>query len=151
MAKTFQLTCALTPEIASERIQKLLSDEGVRFENAESIIHSTSTPIVILGVQPRLYTSRNWVGVNPFGFITGVDVRISAADCVTSVTVQVNRRRSFCWTAAWVLCALLAGRAMPEPAGTVFPLGVALAAWLGIVVFLGGYLVKTEIRNALNN
>jgi hypothetical protein len=150
MHKTFEITCQLAPHAASERIGSLLSHEGVKFNVADLRITSTRTPIVVLGVQPKLYTRRNWVGLNPFAFITGVDVRCEPSDgAATKVNVRVNRRRSILLAAFWALCAYLAGRAMPQPAGAVVFIVVILAAWFGIVSFLGGYLVKKEIGDGL--
>jgi hypothetical protein len=152
MHKTFEITCPLAPHTASERIESLFSHEGVKFNSADLRITSTRTPIVVLGVQPKLYTRRNWVGLNPFAFITGVDVRCEpSGDAVaTRVNVCVNRRRAILWAAFWALCGYLTGRAMPQPAGTALFIVVIFAAWFGIVSFLGGYLVKREIVDGLN-
>lgn len=38
---------------------------------------------------------------------------------------------------------------MPQPAGAILCTGVILAAWFGIVAFLGGYLAKKEIVGGL--
>jgi hypothetical protein len=151
MRKIFEITCPLAPQTASARIESLLAHEGVKFNAADLRITSTSTPIVVLGVQPKLYTRRNWVGLNPFAFITGVDVRCepSADAAATKINVRVNRRRSILWAAFWAVCGYLAGRAMPQPAGVILCIGVILAAWFGIVAFLGGYLVKKEIVDGL--
>jgi hypothetical protein len=149
--KTFETTCPLDPQAASERIENLLSQEGVRFNAANLRIASTSTPIVVLGVQSKLYTRRNWVGLNPFAFITGVDVRCEPiGDAVaTKVNVSINRRRSILWAAVWALCGYLAGRAMPQPAGVALFVVVIFAAWFGIVSFLSGHLIKKEIVDVL--
>jgi hypothetical protein len=151
MHKTFETTCPLAPQTASERIESLLSQEGVKFSTAELRITSTRTPIVVLGVQSKLYTRRNWVGLNPFAFITGVDIWCEPGDsaAATKVNVRVNRRRSILWAAVWALCGYFSGRAMPQPAGTALFVVVIFAAWFGIVSFLGGHLVKKEIVDVL--
>lgn len=151
MWKIFEITCSLAPQAASARIESLLAHEGVKFNAADLRITSTSTPIVVLGVQPKLYTRRNWVGLNPFAFITGVDVRCepSSDAAATKVNVRVNRRRSILWATFWAVCGYLASRSMPQPAGVILCVGVILAAWFGIVAFLGGYLVKKEIVDGL--
>lgn len=149
MDKIFEITCPIAPQAASERIEKLLSHEGVKFNKTDLRITSTRTPMVVLGAQPKLYTRRNWVGLNPFAFITGIDVRCESSDGVTKVNVRVNQRRSICWAAIWALCGYLTGRAMPQPAGTALFIVVMFAAWFGIVSFLGGYLVRKEIGDEL--
>jgi hypothetical protein len=40
---------------------------------------------------------------------------------------------------------------MSEPGGAILVIGVACAAWFGIVSFLGGYLVRKEISESLKN
>jgi hypothetical protein len=150
MHKTYEINCALEPQAAAARIETLLADAGVRFNAADLRIISTSTPIVLLGMQPKLYTRKNWVGLNPFVFITGVDVRCEpAAGSATKVNVRVNRRRSILLVAFWAICGYLVARALPQPAGAVVFAIVIFAAWFGIVAFLGGYVVKKEIRDGL--
>ena len=44
---------------------------------------------------------------------------------------------------------LFAAVVMPEPAGMILLLGVTFSAWLAIVSFFGGYLLKKEIGDHL--
>jgi hypothetical protein len=148
--KTYELICQLSPQEASDRIQSLLSKEGVEYGSADLTVTSLRTPIAVLGIQPKLYSHSNWVGINPFTFISGIDVRCEAEDNgLTKVTVRVNRLRSFLWVGFWVICSFLAARAMPKPGGAVLLISVACAAWIGIVLFFGGYLIKKEIGDRL--
>lgn len=144
--------CSLAPQAASDRVAELLAHEGVKFERNGFSIASTSTPIAVLGIDQRMYTRRNWVGINPFAYVSGVVVSCEPADgSKTKVAIQVNRRRAILWFVFWLACASLVGRAMPEPGGVILFAGVAVAAWFGVVSFLGGYLVKTEIGKALGS
>jgi hypothetical protein len=150
MDKTYELVCHLPAQVASERIEALLSKRGVKSRTANLTIASIRTPTVVLSVQPKLYSRSNWVGLNPFVYVSGVDVRFTPADGgTTKVTVRVNRLRAFLWTAFWAACGLLAACAMPEPVGALFFVGFTCAAWFGIVSFLGGYLIKKEIGDRL--
>ncbi|MGH9638459.1 MAG: hypothetical protein ACRD3Y_00235 [Bryobacteraceae bacterium] len=150
MHKTYELTCRLPAQVASERIETLLSKEGVKYKAVGLSVASTRTPIAVVGIEPKLYSRSNWVGVNPFTFVSGVEVQCEQCDNdLTKVTVRVNRLRSFLWVAFWIACSILAARAMPEPGGAVLVVVVACAAWFGIVSFLGGYLVKKEISDRL--
>jgi hypothetical protein len=150
--KTYELICQLPAQTASERIEDLLSKEGVEYKGANLSIASVKTPIAVLGMQPTLYTHCNWVGINPFTFISAIDVRCEPLDKdLTKVVVRINRRRAFLWMVFWVTCSFLAARAMPEPGGVIMFFGVASAAWFGIVLFLGGYLVKKEIGDHLRD
>jgi hypothetical protein len=40
---------------------------------------------------------------------------------------------------------------MPEPGGVLFFIAFACATWFGIVSFLGGYLIKKEIGDCLED
>lgn len=75
MHKTYELVCQLPAHGAAERIEGLLSKEGVRYTAADLSISSVSTPIAVFGIQPRLYSRRNWVGLNPFAFVSGVNLQ----------------------------------------------------------------------------
>jgi len=93
-----------------------------------------------------LYTDKNWVGINPFAFITGLEVTCEVVEAaVTRITVRINRRRSLLIFTFWVACGYIAARGMPEPAGAIFLIGLTIAAWFGVVSFLGSYLVRKEI------
>jgi len=106
----------------------------------------------VLGIQPKLYGHSNWVGLNPFTFVSGVEAQCEQLDSgLTKVTVRVNRLRTFLWAAFWIACSLLAARAMPEPGGAILVIGVACAAWFGLASFLGGYLIKKEISDCLRD
>ena len=140
----FEFVCPLPAQAASERIEALLSKEGVEYRTSDLSIASTRTPIVLLSIP--------WVRLNPFVYISGIDVLFKPSDGgVTNVTVRVNRLRAFLLAAFYVWCGILAASAMPEPGGAIMVIGVACAAWFGIVSFLGGYLIKQEISDRLKD
>jgi hypothetical protein len=150
MQKTHELLCQLPAQTASERIEDLLSRERVKYRAADLFVTSTSTPIAALGIQSKLYSRSNWVGINPFAFVSSVDVRCERSENgFTRVTVHVNRRRAFLWVGFWVACSFLAALGVPEPGGVIMVIAVTCAAWLSIVSFFGGYLVKREIGDCL--
>jgi len=150
MYKTYELVCLLPAREASERIERLLLKEGVSYTAANLSIASTRTPVAVLGFQRKLYSHSNWVGLNPFAFISGVRVLVKAGSVgVTKVTVSLDRRRAFIWALWWVTCSGMAASYMPQPGGALFFFGVSGAAWFGIVSFLGGYLIKKEIGDCL--
>ncbi len=152
MHKIYELICQLPAHTASERIEDMLSREGVRYTAANLAITSVRTPIVVLGIQPNLYSHSNWVGLNPFAFVSGVDLRFKEdEDGLTRVTVRVNRLRGLLWVAFWFMCGSLAARAMPEPGGAILLIGITCAAWLAMVSFLGGYLIKKQIADRLSD
>ena len=150
MNKTYEIVSPLSAQAALARIAALYSNEGVTYKVDSFGVHSTRTPIVVLSFQPRLYSHNNWVGLNPFVFVSGVDVRCEHCEGgLTKVIVRINRWRAFLFVAFWIWCSGLAAAAMPEPGGAILVIGVSCAAWFTHVSFLGGYLVKKEIADHL--
>jgi len=149
--KTYILSTRLSAETAIARVGDLLTKAGVRYRTEGLSVVSTSTPIVLLSFQRTLYSNRNWFGLNPFTYISGVDIRCqSDKSGLTGVIVQVNRIRAFLWVALSFCSCGFAAAAMPEPGGAIVFVVGSLAAWFGFVSFLGGYLIKKEIADCLN-
>lgn len=143
MHKTYELESMLSAQAAAERIEGLLSKEGVRYKVGNLSLASTRTPIALLPIQPKLYSRSNWVGVNPFTFVSGVDVCFEPhRDGGTRVTILVNRLRAFLYASLGIAVGLMVAVALPEPAGVLFFLGFACATWFSIVPFLAGYLIR---------
>lgn len=148
--KTINLASQLPAVTALERVKALLSAEGVDYTVAELSVASTRTPIAVLGIQPRFYSRRNWVGLNPFAFVTDVHIRCEQeADRTSRVTIRVSRRRAILWAAFWTTAGSLAAQRLPALAVMGVATAVACGAWLVFVSFLGGYLVKREISDLL--
>ena len=146
-----ELKSRLAPREALSRIGNLLAEEGVKFkEEAELSLVSTATPIVILNTQTILYSRKNWVGFNPFVFITAIRV-----DCKqdggsgTIIELRINRHRALLWVGFYSICVGLAARDMQEPNGALLFASVTIVAWLFFFFFVGGHLVKREIRNVV--
>jgi hypothetical protein len=98
MHKTYEFVCQLPAQAALERIEGLLSKEGVKYRAANLSVVSVRTPIAVLGIQPKLYSHSNWVGLNPFTFVSAVEAQCEQLDSgLTKVTVRVNRLRAFLW------------------------------------------------------
>jgi hypothetical protein len=148
--KTYQCVYPLGRRMAADRVEKLLSLEGVKYVAIDGSIASTRTPIAVLGIQPALYTSKNWVGINPFTCISGVEIKFEAVeDAVTRLTVRINRGRALLIFMFWVACGFLTARQMPQPSGLICLTGLTIIAWFGFVSFFGSYLVRREIDTEL--
>ena len=149
--KTDMLSSRLSAEAAIARIGKLLAKEGVQYRTEGLSISSVSTPIALLSFDRTLYSDRNWVGLNPFTFISGVNVRCQPAESgLTDVVVQVNRDRTFLYLAACVCISGLASVGMATLAEAIVFIAVSFAAaWFGLVSFLGRHLIKKEIGSCL--
>jgi hypothetical protein len=149
--KTHTFACPLNAEEALRRVADLLSKEGVNYAVSNLAIASTATPFVVFGIQRRLYSHHNRAALNPFAFVSSVNVRCESRNAGNSlVTVRVNRLRAFLWVMYWGWCSGLVAVVMPQPAGVALFIGITCAAWLGIVKFLGSYLIEEEIRDYLS-
>jgi len=154
--KTYILRSGLSAEAVIARVGKLLAKEGVQFRAEGFSIYSISTPIVILSLQRILYSDRNWVGLNPFTFISGIDVlcRLDKTG-LTEIVIHVNKFRTFLWVAFSVWVSALTVLGISKPNGAILFIAVGLAAWFavvwfGFVSFIGGYLIKKEITDCLS-
>jgi hypothetical protein len=129
MHKTYEFVCQLPAQAASERIEDLLSKEGVECRTCNLSVVSVRTPFAVLGIQPKLYSHSNWLGLNPFAFVSTVEVQCEQANnAFTKVTVRINRFRAFLWLAFWIACSLLVANEMPAIGGVILVVGVACAA-----------------------
>ncbi len=150
MNKTYNLICQVHASVALERIEVLLSKEGVKYKVDNLSLASSRTPFIIFGIQSRLYSHSNWVGVNPFIFISFITVRCKSGDNgFTDVAIQINRLRALIWVAFWIWCGFLVAYAMPEPVSILFFMIFAIVVWISIVYFFAAHLVKEEINDCL--
>jgi hypothetical protein len=149
--KTYIISSRLSAETTIARVGDLFRKAGVQYRTEGLSIVSISTPIVLLSFQRILYSNRNWVGLNPFTYISGVDVRCRLETSgLTEVVVQINRFRTFLYMASWFCAIGLTSIGMPPLEDAIlFIIAVSLAGWFGLVSFLGGYLIKKEITDCL--
>jgi hypothetical protein len=149
---TYILSSRLSAQETIARVGRLLAKGGVQYKTEGLSICSLRTPVVLLSFQRIAYSNRNWVGLNPFPFVSGVNVRCQpdTSDLIR-VTVQVNRSRTLLYAASSVCCSGLASVGMPTLGDALLFVAVTFAAtWLVLVPFLGGYLIKKEIVDCLN-
>ena len=60
-----------------KQIEDLFSHESITFYSDSDSITSTDIPLPILSLDRRMYTRKNWMGINPFIFITSIKVSLS--------------------------------------------------------------------------
>jgi hypothetical protein len=100
----FTVITALPPGDAISRLVELLEAGGVEVAREESVLRSVRTPVPLLNVEPRLYSNRNWLGINPFVLVTSVEMRAAASANGTVVNVSIDRWRVIL---IWALAAFL--------------------------------------------
>lgn len=147
---TYFLSSPLPSEATIARLGDLFARAGVQYRTEGLRILSTSTPVALLSAQRTLYSNRNWVGLNPFAFVSGVDLRCHLGKSGrTEITIQVNKLRTFLWVAFWSCCSGLTAVGLPQPEGAILFISVSLTAWFALVSFLSGYLIRKEIAGCL--
>jgi hypothetical protein len=145
--KTFTVATALTPDDALGRLVQLLETEGVKVSREGNGVRSLRTPIPLLNVDARLYSRRNWVGINPFALLTAVELTTAASNGGTVVNVSIDRRRIMLLLvleAVVVLSIALKAPLLPTLAIAGILLGVcaALLSWTHT-------LTRSEIEHQL--
>src|SRR5438874_724151 len=91
--KSFTVTTTLPPDDALRRLVHLLEAAGVRVNREEGGVRSLRTPTPLISLDPRLYSRRNWVGINPFALLTAIEMRTTVSSSGTVVDVSIDRRR----------------------------------------------------------
>ena len=146
--RTFALTSPLMPAEVLRRTAALLTSEGVRYKSTPLSIASTSTPFAVLGIQPRLYSRRNWIGLNPFAHASSVNLICERAGHTTNIVLHVDRTRAVFFALFWAACGGLSALPLPLAGVVAVMIVVASLAWFHIAV-LGGRLIAREIEVAL--
>jgi hypothetical protein len=147
--KVFTVITALPPGGAINRIVQLLEAGGVEVARERGGVRSVRTPIPLLNVEPRLYSNRNWVGINPFLLVTSVEITATVGSAGTVVKVSIDRLRVMLVAAFEALVVLLISVSAP-----IF----ATAMIAGIMVLLCAIhlrwahtLTRFEIEQQLRN
>lgn len=129
MNKTFSVATDLAAEDALGRLTRLFEAGGVTVARQDNGLRSARTPVPLLNVDPRLYSRRNWVGINPFALVTSVEAITRAVSGGTVIDVSIDRRRMVMLLIFEVVLVLvIATRAPwgPTIGAAVFLLGVCL-------------------------
>lgn len=146
-----ELSSRLPPEESLDAIEALLVDEHVTFEREGDSIRSTRTPLYLWGLGWGFYSRKNWVGVNPFAFVS--EVRVTAQggwEDFTRLEVAVSETRAWFFFTLFVFWNVLISFMPPVDLS-----GQALWALLGVAggafvfVYPARSLVAKEISAAL--
>lgn len=151
MNKRYRILTTLLESESMEKLSLLFAYENVKFRKEDNSIISTSTPIAVLGVDKRLYTRKNWFGINPFIFITRIQVACRKnAEGKTEVDVLINQNRAvFIYGLAMAL-VLIVSCALPDVVwGGLFFVSAAAVLFL-CFSFLAGPLIRIEIQSELS-
>ena|SRR5713101_3299330 len=137
---------------ALDRVEALLSAEHVEVRRSANSLSSTHIPFPIINIDKRLYSRRNWVGINPFIYLGNVSVSY----CVRAsgshyLDVRISRSRGAVLFAFALLLAVFVGAYAPEvKIGVAFSLFVICVAY--IMFFVSpARLAYRELRAAFGN
>jgi hypothetical protein len=134
-----------------KRITDLLACEYVGFRADQNSIKSTHVPFPILNIDKRMYTRKNWVGINPFIFISGIEIFLTESNIrETQIDIIVDQNRAIL-IYLFILCiTLLVALAIP-----ILWIGISLFLFIGIITHLFVFnvcvkrLIKSEILNEI--
>jgi hypothetical protein len=157
---SFALTTKRSLKEAITQISDLLTAEDVRFRVESNSIRSTWMPIPIWSFDKRFRTRRNWVGINPFIFISGINFFLKESNPEqTEIDITINRRRGIAAFLLFIgllwsltISALLDGPAPPAiliilPSADVI---LPILGYLFIFKLCIKRLIKSEIIKAVS-
>lgn len=147
MKKRYRMTSVLPESECLARFGRLLADEYVVCHREGLWLRSTDTPMVLLNFDRRYRSRNNWVGINPFVYVSGIEIELAGAGEQTRIEVVINQDRTlFFHVLLPVLCVpmLLA----PSPHGVIAFVAVASVATL-ILRYLSGGLIRYSLQRCL--
>jgi len=129
-------------------LSELFGQESVLFQCEGQTIQTTATPIAFVGADRRLYSRNNWVGVNPFVFVSEVYISLKNTDESTEVEVVVGKRITLIIYCVAAIVFLVVASVIPEKVRLVF--AVASSLFYFMVNYFSGSLLKLEISKKLH-
>ena len=143
------ISSALSIDDALNRLSALFMSECVTYSRSSDSIVSIKTPVALFSLDRRLYSKKNWVGVNPFIFVSGVEItcRYSSVNR-TDVSVSIDRKRAAVMYVVAMAFVLVVGSVVPAKA--VFVGVFATILFLSLNALSGALVIK-EIKAELNN
>ena len=132
-------------------LQDRLMKRYVRIKTDNNSITSTYTPFSFHGLMPTVFSKDNWIGINPFQFISKIKIECKAEENKnTKVDINVyTAKRLWFWIVFWLMLPV-ALFAINLTAGFV---GILFAAIINLIIYhvFAVYLVKFEINDAIEN
>lgn len=139
----------ITLTMALRRLSKLLDDAFVKYRVDHDSITSTSVPFAVLSIDPRMYTRKNWLGINPFIFISGIKIiGTRESDNETVLEIIIDRGRTIS-----IYCLLITNIGIVSCFLPALWAGIAFFFAFNIICFLCMFpliarLIKSEIVDA---
>jgi hypothetical protein len=145
----FRLYSKLSVSDAMKRIGDLFVSEHVGFYANPDSIKSTHVPFPIVSIDRRMFSRRNWVGINPFIYISSIEVFFTELNTKeTQIDVSINQRRAIVLYLGFLCLTLFVALAIPV-------LWVRISFFFSMSVFTRLFVfdlcIKRLIRSELAN
>jgi len=147
MKTKFEILIPTNIYYCKSNIMKLLDDEMLNKINATELTISYSAPVPLFSLDRRWFSKYNWTGINPFVFVSEIDVTFIENPSVAKITI--NRTRTILYLLGCIVIdAILLFNAPAILTGlvTVFLTAIMILIWFGPIS-----LIKNEIINSLRN
>ena len=148
---TLRLCSKLSIGDTIRRIADLLAHEHVNFNTSPNSIRSTHVPFPIVNFDKRMYTRKNWVGLNPFIFISTIEIFFKELNTKeTGVDICIDQQRAIIIYLCLLCLILLVALAIPILWGGIsFFFFIAIVTRLFIFNLCIRKLIKSEIVNEI--
>src|SRR5688572_31676861 len=97
MKLRYQFDSNLALPRVAQILEGLLANEGVASNSVGTSLRSTKIPQPILGFDPRLYSNRNPIGLNPSVFFDQVKFDFGDTDGRTQIQMHLGLKRALMW------------------------------------------------------
>lgn len=145
----FSIETKLESSIVITALQDRLTKRYVRIKTDNNSITSTYTPFPLLSFDRKMYSKDNWIGINPFQFISNIKIVCSKEEndnTIVNINVSTASRAWF-WILFWFSLATLIISA--NLIAGLIAMAIATIINLIILCCFANYLLKIEINDAI--
>lgn len=150
---TAQLITDSTIEESIERIENLFVEESIKYKSDLNSIYSTNVPLPLFGFDLRQYSRRNWIGINPFIFISRIKVLLNKTnDDSVLINITIRQNRALIIYSFILLLLLIVAVNLPQAwIGFLFFVFFALLFFGFIFLLCINRFIKKEIIDAISS
>jgi hypothetical protein len=129
----------------------LLAYEHVSFHADPDSIKSTHVPFPIVSLDKRMFSRKNWVGINPFIYISSIEMFFAELNTKeTQIHVNVGQQRAIALYLCCLCLILFVALAIPILwVGIAFFFSIAILTRLFIFNLCIKKLIKSEVLNEI--
>jgi hypothetical protein len=135
-----------------QRMENLFKYEFISYRVDSTSIISNYIPIPLIGIDRRLYSKKNWIGINPFIFISKIELLVKPLDFQEGVQMKININKRRGIILYFIIIALIGFVSCNLPAlwaAIILFSFVAVSSYLFIFYICIKKLIISEIANEL--